>query len=134
VKGRRRRRSKQLLENLQETRGCWKLKEEALDRTMWRTHFGRGYGPDVRQSVESRKGWIYHRNFLLSYCEHFAAYMATILHRSTPGEQTDDMWKEPHNFIAPQVCQCSHLYTPNTIRIFLGNSHLHRHGRVAQSV
>jgi hypothetical protein len=30
------------------------LKEEALDRTLWRTRFGRGYGPDVRQTAE----WI----------------------------------------------------------------------------
>jgi len=25
-----------------------KLKEEALDRTLWRTRFGRGYGPVLR--------------------------------------------------------------------------------------
>jgi hypothetical protein len=30
------------------------LKEEALDRTQWRTRFGRGYGPVVRQTAE----WI----------------------------------------------------------------------------
>jgi hypothetical protein len=29
-------------------RGYWKLKEEALDRTVWRTGFGRGYGPVVK--------------------------------------------------------------------------------------
>jgi hypothetical protein len=28
------------------------LKEEALDRTLWRTRFGRGYGPSVRQTAE----------------------------------------------------------------------------------
>jgi len=28
------------------------LKEEALDRTLWRTHFGRGYGPVIRQNTE----------------------------------------------------------------------------------
>jgi transposase InsO family protein len=28
------------------------LKEEALDRTLWRTRFGRGYGPVVRQNTE----------------------------------------------------------------------------------
>jgi hypothetical protein len=28
------------------------LKEEALDRTLWRTRFGRGYGPVVRQTTE----------------------------------------------------------------------------------
>jgi hypothetical protein len=28
------------------------LKEEALDRTMWRARFGRGFGPLVRQTAE----------------------------------------------------------------------------------
>jgi hypothetical protein len=28
------------------------LKEEALDHTQWRTRFGRGYGPVVRQTTE----------------------------------------------------------------------------------
>jgi hypothetical protein len=28
------------------------LKEESLDRTLWRTSFGRGYGPVVRQTTE----------------------------------------------------------------------------------
>jgi len=28
------------------------LKEEALDRTMWRNRFGRGVGPVVRQITE----------------------------------------------------------------------------------
>jgi len=35
------RRGKQLLDNLKEMTGYWKLKEEALDRTLWRTRFGR---------------------------------------------------------------------------------------------
>jgi hypothetical protein len=52
VTGRRGRRRKQLLDDHKETRGYWKLKEEALDRTMWRTHFGRRYGPVVRQTTE----------------------------------------------------------------------------------
>ena len=29
------------------------MKEEALDRTVWRTRFGRGYGPGVRQSEKN---------------------------------------------------------------------------------
>jgi hypothetical protein len=33
-------------------RRYWKLKEEALDRTLLKTHFGRGYGPVVRQTTE----------------------------------------------------------------------------------
>jgi len=28
------------------------LKEEALDRTMWRAGFGRGFGPVVRQTAK----------------------------------------------------------------------------------
>jgi hypothetical protein len=31
----------QLLDDLKETRKYWKLKEEAQDRTRWRTQFGR---------------------------------------------------------------------------------------------
>jgi hypothetical protein len=46
--GRRVRRRKQLLDDLKKKRRYWKLKEEALDRTLWRTRFVRGYGPVVR--------------------------------------------------------------------------------------
>jgi hypothetical protein len=52
ITGRQGRRSKQLLDDLKEKRGYWKLKEEALDRTLWRTRFGRGYWPVVRQTTE----------------------------------------------------------------------------------
>jgi hypothetical protein len=52
VAGRRGRRRKQLLDDLKKTRGYLKLKEEALDRTLWRNRFGRGYGPVVRQTAE----------------------------------------------------------------------------------
>jgi hypothetical protein len=52
VAERRGRRSKQLLDDIKETRGYWKLKEEVLDRTVWKTRFGRGYGPVVRQTTE----------------------------------------------------------------------------------
>jgi hypothetical protein len=49
---RRGKRRKQLLVDLKEMRGYWKLKEEALDRTVWRTRFGRGYGPVVSLNTE----------------------------------------------------------------------------------
>jgi hypothetical protein len=52
VAGRQGRIRKQLLDGLKETRGYGKLKEEALDRTLWRTGFGRGCGPVVRQTTE----------------------------------------------------------------------------------
>jgi hypothetical protein len=47
---RRGRRRKKLLDELKERRGYSHLKEEALDRTIWRARFGRGYGPVVRQN------------------------------------------------------------------------------------
>jgi hypothetical protein len=50
--GRRGRRRKQLLGNLKEERGYWKLKEEALYHTLCRTRFGRSYGPVVRQTAD----------------------------------------------------------------------------------
>jgi hypothetical protein len=45
------RRRKQLLDYLKETRRYCQLKEEARYRTVWRTGFGRGYGPVVRQTA-----------------------------------------------------------------------------------
>jgi hypothetical protein len=53
---RRGRRRKQLLDDLKEKRRYWKLKEEAPDHTVWRTRFGRGYGPFVRQTTKSMNG------------------------------------------------------------------------------
>jgi hypothetical protein len=42
------RRHRKLLDDLKERTGYSHLKEEALDRTMWTVHFGRGLGPVVR--------------------------------------------------------------------------------------
>jgi hypothetical protein len=50
--GRRGRRGRKLLDDLKERRGYARLKEEALDRTMWIARFGRGFGPVVRQTTE----------------------------------------------------------------------------------
>jgi len=50
VTERRGRRRRKLLDDLKERRGYSHLKEEALDRTMWRGRFGRGFGPVVRQT------------------------------------------------------------------------------------
>ena len=52
VTGRQGRRRRKLLDDLKEIRGYSHLKEEALDRTMWRVHFGRGFGPVVRQTTK----------------------------------------------------------------------------------
>jgi hypothetical protein len=48
---RRGRRRKQLLDDLKKARRYWTLKEEAQDRTLWRTRFGRGYGSVARQTT-----------------------------------------------------------------------------------
>ena len=53
VTGRQGRRRWKLLDNLMEKRGYPHLKEEALDRTMWRARFGKGFGPVVRQTAKS---------------------------------------------------------------------------------
>jgi hypothetical protein len=52
VKGRRGRRRRKLLDDLKEGRGYSHLKEEALDHTMWRTRFERGFGPIERQTTK----------------------------------------------------------------------------------
>jgi len=52
VTGRLGRRHRKLLDDLKEGRGYSHLKEEALDRTMWRARFGRGFGPVVRQTTK----------------------------------------------------------------------------------
>jgi len=46
VTGRRRRRKK-VLDDLKDSRGYCKLKDEVLDRTVWRNRFGGGFGPVV---------------------------------------------------------------------------------------
>ena len=45
------RRRKKLLDGLKDRRGYSHLKEEALDRNMWRDRFGRGFEPVVRQTT-----------------------------------------------------------------------------------
>jgi hypothetical protein len=52
VTGRQGRRIRKLLDDLKERRGYSHLKEEALDRTMWRARSGRGFGPVVRQTAK----------------------------------------------------------------------------------
>ena len=41
------RRRKKLLDDLKDRRGYCELKEEAVDRTVWRNRFARGFGPVV---------------------------------------------------------------------------------------
>jgi hypothetical protein len=52
VRGIRGRRRRKLLNYLKERRGYSHLEAEALDRTMRRAGFGRGFGPIVRQTAK----------------------------------------------------------------------------------
>jgi hypothetical protein len=49
--GRRGRRRRKLLDDRKEKERLL-MKEEALDHTMWRARFGRGFGPVLRQTAE----------------------------------------------------------------------------------
>jgi hypothetical protein len=52
VTARQGRKHRKPLDDLKERRGYSHLKEEALDRTMWRARFGRSFGPVVRQTAK----------------------------------------------------------------------------------
>jgi hypothetical protein len=52
VTGRQGRRRRKLLDDLKERRGYSHLNKEALDRTMWRARFRRGFVPVVRQTTK----------------------------------------------------------------------------------
>jgi hypothetical protein len=69
VTGRRGRRRKQLLADLKEKRGYCKLKDEALDRALWRIRFGRGCGPVVRHTTAKQFQRQYSKN-CLKYVHH----------------------------------------------------------------
>jgi len=46
-------------QRVKDRRGYSHLKEEALDRTMWRHRFGAGFEPNVRQNTEwKNKFWV----------------------------------------------------------------------------
>jgi hypothetical protein len=67
------------------------LKEEALDRTMWRARFGRGFGPVVRQTINEGM------NESLLYCSN--SY--TSLHFKTLKSQNKTLKIGPYMFLSP---------------------------------
>jgi len=77
VTRRRGRRRKKLLDDLKDRRGYSHFKEEALDRSMWRNHFGGGFGPVVRQNTE----WMSQRKKRHSLCknEYFQVLYSMLL-------------------------------------------------------
>ena len=44
------------MDDLKEKSGYCKLKQETLDRTVWRTRFERGHGPVARQTKKMMNG------------------------------------------------------------------------------
>jgi len=70
------RRRKKLLDDLKDRRGYSHLKEEALDRTIWRHRFEGGFGPVVRQNTEymnvHNKGYVRLKTYLhfINYWKH----------------------------------------------------------------
>ena len=62
VTRRRGRRRKKLLDDLKDSRGYCHLKEEALDRAMWRNRFGGGFEPVVRQNTEWMNEYVNNRS------------------------------------------------------------------------
>jgi len=71
---RRGRRCKQLLDDLKEKTGYWKLKEETLHRPLCRTPFGRGYGPVMWRTPEWMNIMIDCINFITSFTEYFIVF------------------------------------------------------------
>ena len=74
--GKRGRRLKQLLDDLKGKRGYWKLGEEALDRTWWRTRFGRGRQRNewIVKHLEYKNRtvyWLLYIRFILRRYRHF---------------------------------------------------------------
>ena len=61
VTGRRGRRRRKLLDDVKERRGYCHLKEEVLERTVWRA----GFGPVVRQTTKWMNGELYRGTVLL---------------------------------------------------------------------
>jgi hypothetical protein len=61
------------------------LKEEALDRTMWRNRFGRGFGPVVRQNTE----WMNNYTFSSTVVQYTKIPWLTCLRRAICVGQMD---------------------------------------------
>jgi hypothetical protein len=68
VRERRGIRRKQLPNDLKEQSGPLKWKEEALNRTVWRTDFERNYGPVVRQIIQRVRKRLYPFLIFFSRC------------------------------------------------------------------
>jgi hypothetical protein len=67
------RRHKELLDDLKKWENTVLLKEEALDRTVRRTRFGKGYGHVVRRTAEWMNEWMNNISWHADGKKHFTA-------------------------------------------------------------
>ena len=77
-----------ILPDLKDRRGYSHLKEEALDRTMWRHCFGGGFGPVVRQNTEwmNFNGFVCFRNLVIPNLA-VRSISRTHLRHTVPGQE-----------------------------------------------
>ena len=61
------RRRKKLLDDLKDRIGYSHLKEEVLDRTMWRNRFEGSFGPVVRQNTEWMNYYYYYYYLAMNF-------------------------------------------------------------------
>jgi hypothetical protein len=93
VTGRQGRRRRKLLDDLNERRGYSHLKEEALDRTMWRARFGRGFGPVIRQTTELMNEFNPNRhNSNRNIMTHYCRTLYVERNRQCPDVSRHGMW------------------------------------------
>ena len=76
VIGRRGRRRGKLLDGLKEMRGYSHLREEALERPMWKACFGRGFGPVIRQTA------IWMIDIMMTFIQQWVLYRMWIRYSS----------------------------------------------------
>jgi len=80
VKRRRGRRHRKLLDDLKDRRGDSHLKQEALDRTIWRNRFGGGFGTVVRQNTERWITFVKGAKQIPYSVTHFSSHYITLNH------------------------------------------------------
>jgi hypothetical protein len=102
VTERRGRRRRKLLDDLKKRRGYSHLKEEALDRTMWRARFGRDFGPVVRQTTK----WMDISSFISSF---IFTLWRDLLHLTCLSWLTS-FYQPPHQSVLLHQSHFSELY------------------------
>ena len=98
---RRGRKCKKLLDDLKDKRGYCQFKEEALDRTMWRNRFGRGFGLALCGGIVLEEALDLSFDILRMMMRKEFCYAAAQIKRSVSTKITGRYW--PKNRIARNV-------------------------------